>query len=152
MSLTRVRLALSLVAQHRDRKILVFHEDIRACDLICELLRQAGLPAAAYHSQLPLRERAAALQAYRAGTVNTLVTCRALDEGFNVPETEIGIVAAATATYRQRIQRLGRVLRPAPGKSRAVIYSLVASDPEIRRLAEEATDLEGVAEVTWKNA
>jgi superfamily II DNA or RNA helicase len=152
MSLTRVRIALSLVAKHRDQKILVFHEDIRACDLICELLQQAGLRAAAYHSQLPVRDRVAALKAYRAGTVTTLVTCRALDEGFNAPETEVGIVAAATATYRQRIQRLGRVLRPATGKSRAIIYSLVASDPEIRRLAEEANDLEGVAEVKWQNA
>ena len=81
-----------------------------------------------------------------------LITCRALDEGFNVPETEIGIIAASTATRRQRIQRLGRVLRPVTGKATAVIYTLVATEPEIKRLREEEKELEGVAEVTWGRA
>jgi superfamily II DNA or RNA helicase len=80
------------------------------------------------------------------------VSCRALDEGFNVPESEIGIIAASTATHRQRIQRLGRVLRPAPNKERAIIYSIVASVPEIRRLAAEAEDLKEIAEIEWSRA
>jgi superfamily II DNA or RNA helicase len=80
------------------------------------------------------------------------ITCRALDEGFNVPETEVGIIAASTATRRQRIQRLGRVLRPVKGKETAVVYSLVATEPEIKRLREEETDLEGVANITWGRA
>ncbi len=80
------------------------------------------------------------------------MTCRALDEGFNVPETEVGIIAASTATNRQRIQRLGRVLRPAKGKDRALIYTLVATEPEIKRLQQEEENLEGVAEVTWTRA
>ena len=89
------------------------------------------------------------LASYRRGEVEILVTCRALDEGFNVPETEVGIIAASTATRRQRIQRLGRVLRPSNGKSHAIIYSLVATAPEIGRLQEEEATLEGVAEVRW---
>jgi superfamily II DNA or RNA helicase len=149
-SLTRVKWALRLVAENRGRKMLVFHEDIHACDLICKVLREHGFAAASYHSRMPIRERVSALQSYRSGEVAILVTCRALDEGFNAPETEVGIVAASTATYRQRIQRLGRVLRPSPGKSQATVYSVVASDPEIRRLAEEAANLEGVAEVIWR--
>jgi hypothetical protein len=59
---------------------------------------------------------------------------RALDEGFNVPETEVGIIATSTATPRQRIQRLGRVLRPTEGKNGATVYTLVATEPEIQRL------------------
>ncbi len=81
-----------------------------------------------------------------------LVTCRALDEGFNVPETEVGIIAASTATQRQRIQRMGRVLRPANGKDGATVYTLVATDPEVARLKKEEKELEGVANVTWAKA
>ncbi len=92
------------------------------------------------------------LTSYRRGELDVLVTCRALDEGFNVPETEIGIIAASTATRRQRIQRLGRVLRPAEGKSGALIYTLVATKPEVVRLHEEEAELEGVADVTWSSA
>jgi len=152
LSLTRIRLAARLVAQNRGKKILLFHEDTEACDLLAQILNEHKLDAAVYHSKIPLSRRLEALAEYRSGRAKVLVTCRALDEGFNAPETEIGIVAAATATYRQRIQRLGRILRPANNKESAIIYSIVASPPEIRRLAEEAKDLEGIAEVTWTRA
>jgi superfamily II DNA or RNA helicase len=152
LSLSRIRIATTLVARHLGRRILLFHEDINACDLIDQILRDNGVASGVYHSRIPLAKRVDCLAAYRRGEISVLVTCRALDEGFNVPETEIGIVAAATATYRQRIQRLGRVLRPAIGKDGAVVYSIVASVPEIRRLADEAKDLEGIAEVSWTRA
>lgn len=149
LSLNRVRLALKIVAAHKGRRVLVFHEDIEACNLIHRVLVENAVKAGVYHSKLRLRERAEMLAAYRRGNIDVLVTCRALDEGFNVPETEVGIIAASTATRRQRIQRLGRVLRPAGGKDRAVVYTLVATAPEIGRLQEEEKELEGVAEVSW---
>jgi superfamily II DNA or RNA helicase len=152
LSLNRVRLALKLVAAHRGRRILVFHEDIEACNLIHGVLAQNGVPAGVYHSKLGLRARAEVLAAYRRGIIEVLVTCRALDEGFNVPETEIGIIAASTATRRQRIQRLGRILRPAVNKESATVYTLVATTPEIGRLKDEEADLDGVANVTWSRA
>ncbi len=152
MSLNRVKLALRLVRKNAGRRILVFHEDIEACNLIYEVLTTNSVKAGVYHSKLPLRERAETLAAFRKGIINVLVTCRALDEGFNVPEVEIGIVAASTATRRQRIQRLGRVLRPSHDKSNAVVYTLVATDPEVARLKEEEREMEGIAKVEWGKA
>jgi superfamily II DNA or RNA helicase len=152
LSLNRVKIALKLVAAHRDRRILVFHEDIDACNLISSVLVDNGLRAGIYHSKMAARARAEVLSGYRRGNIDILVTCRALDEGFNVPETEIGIIAASTATRRQRIQRLGRVVRPAKDKETASIYTLVASDPEIARLQQEEEELEGVASVSWSRA
>lgn len=152
LSPTRVRIALKLIARHRGRKILVFHEDINACNFIFAILRENSIAAGNYHSKLPLAKRVQTLHEYRSGKIKVLVSCRALDEGFNVPETEIGIIAASTATYRQRVQRLGRVLRPATGKERAIVYSIVASAPEIRRLATEAEDLKEIAKVEWSRA
>ncbi|MEK6303151.1 MAG: DEAD/DEAH box helicase [Acidobacteriota bacterium] len=149
---SRIRIALKLVARHRGQKILLFHEDIRACEFIFEVLQKNSVPAGIYHSKISLARRVKTLQEYRAGKISVLVSCRALDEGFNVPETEIGIIAASTATYRQRIQRLGRILRPAPGKDNAIVYSIVASVPEIRRLASEAENLRDVAKTEWSRA
>ena len=149
LSPSRIRLAISLVAQNRGKRTLIFHEDIEACNVIGEVLIQNGVRAGIYHSALPVKERARMLFGYRRGDLDVLVTCKALDEGFNVPETEVGIIAASTATRRQRIQRLGRVLRPAGGKASAEIYTLVATAPEITRLREEQSELEGVADVTW---
>jgi superfamily II DNA or RNA helicase len=152
LSVNRVRLALRLIKAHMGLRTIVFHEDIEACDVIHQILAEANIRAGVYHSKLKLRTRAEILSAYRRGELDVLVTCRALDEGFNVPETEVGIIAASTATRRQRIQRLGRVLRPVKGKGNATIYSLVATDPEIKRLKEEEAELEGVADVTWARA
>jgi superfamily II DNA or RNA helicase len=149
---TRIRIALKLIARHQGRKILVFHEDIKACEFLFEILKDNGVSAGIYHSKVPLARRVRTLQDFRSGDLSVLVSCRALDEGFNVPETEIGIIAASTATYRQRIQRLGRILRPAPGKEHATIYSIVASVPEIRRLAAEAEDLKDIARTEWSRA
>jgi superfamily II DNA or RNA helicase len=152
LSMERVRIALKLVAAHRGKRVLVFHEDIEACNLIHQVLAENRVRAGLYHSKLTMRDRVRMLTAYRRGEIDVLVTCRALDEGFNVPETQIGIVAASTATRRQRIQRLGRVLRPAGGKDGALIYTLVATTPEVDRLKQEEIDLEGVASVTWSHA
>jgi superfamily II DNA or RNA helicase len=152
LSLNRVRLALKLVAANSGKRILVFHEDIEACNLIHDILDRNGVKSGVYHSKLRLRQRVEVLSQYRRGQIQILVTCRALDEGFNVPETEVGIIAASTATRRQRIQRLGRIVRPSIGKERATIYTLVATAPEIGRLKQEEEDLEGVADVEWTRA
>jgi superfamily II DNA or RNA helicase len=152
LSLRRVQIALRLVKSHRNQRVLVFHEDVEACNLIYTILNEAGFRAGVYHSRLRTRERAEMLASYRRGDLDVLVTCRALDEGFNVPETEVGIIAASTATRRQRIQRLGRILRPATGKSSALIYTLVATGPEVGRLKEEEEDISDIATITWAHA
>lgn len=152
LSLNRVRITLKLVAMNRSKRTLIFHEDIQACEIIASVLEQAGVPNGIYHSRMPVKARAEALRNYRSGRSEVLVTCRALDEGFNVPETQLGIIAASTATRRQRIQRLGRIVRPAPDKETANIYTLVATGPEIQRLKEEEHTLEGVASIRWSRA
>lgn len=152
LSPARVEITLRLVAAHKTERILVFHEDVEACRVIHEVLRANGVSARLYYSGLQAKARTQALADFRQGHARVLVTCRALDEGFNVPETEIGIIAASTATRRQRIQRLGRVLRPASGKNSATIYTLVATKAEIERLKAEENELEGVANASWSHA
>src|SRR5581483_10019991 len=142
LSMERVRIALRLVAAHRGKRILIFHEDIEACNLIHHVLAENKVRAGLYHSKLTMRDRVQMLTGYRRGEIDVLVTCRALDEGFNVPETQIGIVATSTATRLQRIQLLGRILRPASGKGGALIYTLVATAPEVDRLKKEEAEIE----------
>jgi len=152
LSLNRVRLTIRIIARHRGQRILVFHEDIEACNLINQVLVENGVRAGVYHSKLKLRERVSVLAQFRRGEIEVLVTCKALDEGFNVPETEVGIIAASTATRRQRIQRLGRVLRPARGKEGAIVYTLISTAPEIGRMQEEEKEMDGLADVSWSHA
>jgi superfamily II DNA or RNA helicase len=145
----RVPVAVKLVERHRGVRTIVFHERIDAANAILRLLHERGVSAAVYHTRIGESVRRENLRLFRRGLFECLVTCRALDEGTNVPETSVAIIASSTRSTRQRIQRLGRVLRPARGKEDALIYTLYATDAEETRLKSEATRMEDVSKVQW---
>ncbi len=148
----RIPVTIRLIEDNRGARTLVFHERIPAANQIYEALRRRGVSATIYHSRIDGVVRRDNLRLFRRGAFEVLVTCRALDEGVNVPETRVAVIASSTASTRQRIQRLGRVLRPAPGKASATVYTIYASEPEHRRLAGEAADLVGARSVSWQKA
>ncbi len=51
-----------------------------------------------------------------------------LNEGLDVPDADVAliIIVGGTLGEREHVQRIGRLLRPAPGK-RAVVYELADS-------------------------
>lgn len=146
----RIPAAISLALEHPNEKTLLFHEQIAAADTICSHLLSKGTSAALYHSKLAPAVRRDNLRLFRNGVVEVLVSCRALDEGTNVPETSVAIIASSTASPRQRIQRMGRVLRPAPDKALATIYTIYAGDQEERRLLAESQQLVEASSVSWR--
>jgi superfamily II DNA or RNA helicase len=70
------------------------------------------------------REREEMMAAFREGRIRALVSARVLNEGFDVPAADVGIVVGGGLGEREHTQRVGRLLRPADGKH-AVIYELV---------------------------
>jgi superfamily II DNA or RNA helicase len=146
----RIPAAVRLIERHGAERAILFHERITSADAILGLLRRRGHSATIYHSHVGESVRRDNLRLFRRGVFDVLVTCRALDEGLNVPDVSIGVIASATASSRQRIQRLGRLLRPAHGKTRAMIYTLFASVPEKERLAREAREMAEIAAVHWE--
>jgi len=146
----RIPVTVRIMADNRGSRTLIFHESIDSAVAIHSLLKQQNHSVALYHSRLSPSVRRENLKMFRLGLIDILVTCRALDEGANIPETCLAIVAAATASQRQRIQRLGRVLRPSKGKEKAIIYTLFATEVERRRLLEEQSLLEEFVSVKWQ--
>ena len=146
----RIPWAVKLALQHRQERVIIFHERVASLATISNLLAEYGQNSVTYHSRLSEAHRRDNLRLFRTGMVNMLITCRALDEGANVPEANVAIIAQSTSSTRQRIQRLGRVLRPATGKDNAVVYTLYSGADQRNRLAAEAASLEGIASVIWK--
>lgn len=68
--------------------------------------------------------RRLALERFRDGELRILISCRALDEGFDVPDADVGIVLSCASIERQRIQRMGRILRRREGKQISSLYYL----------------------------
>ena len=152
LATVRVPVAARLVLKHQGVKTILFHERVSVADQLVTNLRYHGCAATSYHSGLSPATRRDNIRLFRRGAFEVLVACRALDEGLNLPDTEVAIIASASASRRQRIQRLGRVLRPAADKDVATIYSLFATRVERNRLRQEAAMLKGVASVTWSRA
>lgn len=146
----RIPVAVKLIEAHRGERAVIFHERIEAANTILGLLRRRGHRATIYHASIGPAVRRENLRLFRKGLFDVLVCCRALDEGINVPEASVAVIASSTASRRQRIQRLGRILRKARGKESASIYTLFATDEEKRRLQKEEQDLEGVTMVDWQ--
>lgn len=145
----RIPVAVKIAEEHRGFRTIIFHERVSAANTLFDILKKRNHSVTIYHSQIAPNWRRDNLRLFRRGTFDILVSCRALDEGMNVPETTVAIIASSTASQRQRIQRLGRVLRPSRGKDKAVIYTLFATAQEKNRLASEEDRLEGVASVVW---
>ena len=71
-------------------------------------------------------ERIGLLADFEAGRLQGLAAIRCLDEGVDVPSTQVAYILASTSNPREFIQRRGRILRNAPGKDHAIIHDLIA--------------------------
>jgi superfamily II DNA or RNA helicase len=111
-----------LLAQHRDRRTLVFTADNATAYAIARELLVMPIT-----HEIKRAERARALAGFRAGEYPVLVSSQVLDEGFDVPEADLAIVVGGTSSARRHAQRIGRVLRPRDGK-RARVYELAVSE------------------------
>lgn len=65
------------------------------------------------------------IRAFEEGYIDMLFAMKCLDEGVDVPRTEIGVFTSSTGNPRQFIQRRGRLLRKHKDKTFATIYDLI---------------------------
>lgn len=72
-----------------------------------------------------IKERNEILEKYACGEIEVLTSMKCLDEGIDVPRSEMAIFCASTGNPRQFIQRRGRILRKHPDKHLAIIHDLV---------------------------
>ena len=87
-----------------------------------------------------IKERSVILDKYSKGEIEVLTSMKCLDEGIDVPRSEMAIFCASTGNPRQFIQRRGRILRKHPDKHMAIIHDLVVA-PQINS-AQESYNME----------
>jgi superfamily II DNA or RNA helicase len=97
-----------LLARHRGDRVIIFAEYTALVDTISR--------------RLP-RERRALLAGFREGRLSKLATGRVLNEGVDLPDANVAIVASGSSATREYIQRLGRILRPKA--ETAVLYEII---------------------------
>ena len=108
-----------MLRRHPNDKVIIFSEYV---DMVDRISRALLLPAITYRT--PAAERRAILEGFRSGALTKLVTGRVLNEGVDVPDANVAVIASGSASMREYVQRLGRVLRPKPGE--ALLYELIS--------------------------
>jgi superfamily II DNA or RNA helicase len=71
------------------------------------------------------KDREEILADFAEGRLQVLTSMKCLDEGVDVPRSELAIFCSSTGNPRQFIQRRGRVLRTHPDKKMAELHDLV---------------------------
>jgi superfamily II DNA or RNA helicase len=112
-----------ILAQHREDRVFIFTEHNRLVRTVFPVyflfLRSL--------TGTPSKERNSILEKFRQGRYRAVVTSKVLDEGIDIPEANVGIIASGTGSKRAYVQRLGRILRKKEGKE-AVLYEIIAEE------------------------
>ena len=88
--------------------------------------REVGLRVHRFTAEESTQERLSLLERFASRDLQGLVAMKCLDEGVDVPGTQSAYILASSSNPREFIQRRGRILRNAPGKTEAKIYDLIA--------------------------
>jgi superfamily II DNA or RNA helicase len=120
-SSSKIAYMKQLLKSNPDEKTLIFTSHNK---LVYTLSKELLIPAITH--QTPQEEREEILSKFHAGSYMRILTSRVLDEGVDVPDASMAVILSGSGSNRQFVQRLGRILRKAPGKE-AVLFELVSA-------------------------
>jgi superfamily II DNA or RNA helicase len=104
-----------------DRRTVCFATSVPHSIHIRDEFIKSGVRAEHIDGALPKPERDAILARLASGDLDLITNCMVLTEGWDLPEVSCCILARPTKKMGLYRQMVGRVLRPAPGKTNAII-------------------------------
>jgi superfamily II DNA or RNA helicase len=111
-----------LLFLHRKEQVLVFTDDNETAYRIGEYF---CLPVITHHTKM--RERKAFLKAFKEKVYPFLITSKVLNEGVDLPAVKVAVIVSGSASVREHVQRLGRVLRK-QGDQVARLYEMISKE------------------------
>jgi superfamily II DNA or RNA helicase len=126
----KLRILADILAKHYPAATLIFTSDNATVYRIAQTLL---IPAITHHT--PVKERHQILDYFRDGTYKTLAASQVLNEGVDVPAASIAVILSGTASPREYIQRLGRILRKGEAGKQAILYEVISEDTIEERTA-----------------
>jgi superfamily II DNA or RNA helicase len=116
-----------LLDRHRQDRVLLFTQDNATA---YALSRRFLIPIITHETRV--RERSEILAGLARGPgsgdgYGAVVTSKVLNEGVDIPTANVAVVVSGSASVREHVQRLGRILRAQAGKH-ALLYELVTAN------------------------
>lgn len=105
----------------RDRKTVIFATSVSHSVNIRDEFRRAGIMAEHLDGTTPMEERDGILSRLVNGKIEVVTNCMVLTEGWDCPDVACCVLARPTKSMLLYRQMIGRILRPAPGKTDALI-------------------------------
>jgi superfamily II DNA or RNA helicase len=119
-----------LLREHRHQLMLIF----TAHNHFAYRISRLHLIPVITH-QTKAAERKEILEKFRAGKYRAIVTTKVLNEGIDVPEAKIAVILGGSASDREYVQRLGRVLRK-QGNAEAILYEVIARNTADEKISQ----------------
>ena len=130
-----------IVLDNPDKRILAFG----GANEFTDTLTDSVIPLAqAYHSKRTKKQKDSALDNFREGKINVLCSTKALNQGFDVPDANMGIICGITSKSLSMIQRVGRLIRFQKDKTGEVIILYIKDSQEEKWIKSAVKNLKNV--------
>lgn len=111
---SHVRTVIDVMRKFGRRRVVVFACNIKHVDTLEKAFKDAGCRVAGVHSQSIVGKRDKAVEAFRTGAIDILVSCNMFTTGFNVEDIDYIAFCRATKSAVLYAQGLGRGARITP--------------------------------------
>lgn len=105
----------------KDKRMVLFAWSIESSMMLAERFRSAGIAAEHVDGTTDASTREGAMERFKAGETKVLANVDLFSEGVDVPAIEAVALLRPTQSLALYMQQVGRALRPAIGKTHAII-------------------------------
>lgn len=143
----KVEKVKEILAQMKEVKDLIIFVSPEQMNDVLDIMNKDFIPAHSFTQEAGtvslskfdgLTERQFIIKNFKEGRYKALVAIKCLDEGIDIPSAQNAILMASSTNPREYVQRIGRVIRQAPGKTEANIWDItirpcaeLLGDPEL---------------------
>ena len=106
---------------------VAFCASVAHAEHVAQAFTAAGYTAATLDGTLDRVERRKRVRGLADGSLQILTSCEIISEGFDIPVVTAAILLRPTKSLGMHLQQIGRVLRVAPNKPRAIILDHVGN-------------------------
>lgn len=134
----KIRIVSSICKGFPNSKIIVFSQYNSMTNKLYYYLGSENLKSKVIYSTLSDKQKIKTLEDFKNNKFNILLSTKMLDEGYNLPSIDIGIILAAEGNKRQTIQRMGRVLRKKDKNSK--LFQIYINDTFEAKISKERSE------------
>ena len=129
-SQARLECVLELIKEYHEHKIMIFHEEVESLNILANKLEEMGYSYAMVH----YKKRRGDIDQFKKNNIQIFLSAKMFSEGVDLPDVDVGIIAAASSSVRQKIQTVGRIIRKHAGKKEAYIINIFIRDTTDERV------------------